>query len=590
MAPYSNFARRDPTRERAFGAGATGATKTSPRMYVLGLNYGSHDSSAAILRDGYIVFAAAEERFSRIKHDSSFPALAIEAGLRTLGINDSCIDSVVLSWPLDKSRWVHDLTLLMRREFPVTRERVVKTFKRAARSFGAQNRFIERYTAHRSQPRFGFAFCSHHYAHALSAFYLSPTERAAALVIDGRGTTEATTIWAMDFGVPRKLFERSFPASAGLMYSNVTQLLGFRPLSDEWKVMGLAAYGHPTVDFGPYLRRDSWEWIVAGEQFVSERRSELSKFEARHSNFHRTSHGDISQRHMDMAASVQSACERVVCGYAEGAAILSGTSTLCLAGGVALNCKAISTAVRMPQVASWTVQPAPADDGSAIGAAIFGWMRHGERLRREPSMSPYLGTSYTDAEIEAALRSFDLDPKLSDSLVNDVAALLAEDLLVGWFQGRMEFGPRALGNRSILANPRQVATRDRLNSAVKHREHWRPFAPAVMHEHGPQYFEAYEMSPHMTASFVATAYGRRTIPAVVHRDGTSRVQSVTELSNPLFYRLMHEFARRTGMHVLLNTSFNIRSEPIVETPVDAIRTFVASGLDALAIGRFIVMK
>jgi carbamoyltransferase len=559
-------------------------------MIAIGINYGGHESSAAIVRDGAVVFAAAEERFSRVKQDPAFPALAIKAALKETGLRDTDIDVVALCWPLTPSYWLHDLKLFATGDFARSRSRAKKLAAQALSLGNLRGKFQRRYESHFAPPRQGYVYSDHHAAHALSAFYLAASDNAACVVFDGRGTTEATTIWRLADGKPEKLFERSFPDSIGVMYANATRLLGFQPLSDEWKVMGLAAYGQPGADLGAFMRKDGWELGFKGRHFIPANDHERSPFEQAFAAFARAPDAPIEPKHMDFAAAVQLACEQAMLSYARRALELAGTADLCLAGGVALNCKANGEILRLPGLTSLAVQPAAGDDGTAIGAALTGALRHGQAPRRDPQASAYLGSGYGEDEIEAVLRRAKIRHERPADLAGEAAALLAEDRLLGWFQGRMEFGPRALGNRSILASPLKEENRDRVNEAVKFRELWRPFAPAVMHEHGADYFEDYRLSPHMILSFWATGHARQAIPAVVHADGSCRVQSVTADNNPLFHRLLGAFAARTGVPVLMNTSFNLKGEPIVESPLDAIRTFYSSGLDALAIGPFLVRK
>ncbi|CAG0958777.1 7-O-carbamoyltransferase [Geobacteraceae bacterium] len=559
-------------------------------MISLGINYGSHESSVAIVKEGKLVFAAAEERYTRIKQDSAFPVNAIKAAFMELDIDAQEVDVVSLSWPLKGDALLHDAKLFVTGGFGRTRSRAKKLAAQLLSSLNAQKKFQNLYRSFFPPPQNGFVFADHHAAHALSTFCLAEQEASVCVVFDGRGTTEATTIWKFENGHPRKLFERSFPDSIGVLYANATRLLGFRPLSDEWKVMGLAAYGRPNVDLDEFVLKRGWETTFAGRHFLPANDNEPSGFERRFAEYGRKGDGEIAQPHMDFAASVQRVCEEAMISYVAHSVALAGTADVCLAGGVALNCKANGEILRLPFVKSLVVQPAAGDDGTAIGAAFAGSIKFGVPFRRDPSFTPYLGTSYGDDEIESVLKRAKVRYERPENFVEDVATCLAADRLVGWFQGRMEFGPRALGHRSILASPIKVENRDRVNEAVKFREIWRPFAPAVMHEHGARYFQDYRMSPYMILSFWASEHARLVVPAVVHADGSCRVQSVTADNNPLFHSLLDSFSKRTGVHVLMNTSFNLKGEPIVESPLDALRTFYSSGLDVLAIGPFVVRK
>jgi len=559
-------------------------------MISIGINFGYHESAVAISRDGEIIFAAAEERFTRIKQDSSFPIEAIKSGLKQLNISDKDVDVVALSWPMNTSSFLHDVKLFVTGQFSRTPSRLKKLIAQLFEIINARNKFKKLYQNYFEAPKNGFVFSDHHAAHALSAFYLADGDDPVCVVFDGRGTTEATTIWKFTDGKLTKLFERSFPKSIGVMYSNVTRLLGFKPLRDEWKVMGLAAYGNPNVDLSDFLDNQSKELIVQGEKFLPARDNEPSLFEKTFHVHHRGENEPIEDRHKDIAASAQLACEEAMISYVDLAVEIGNSKDVCLAGGVALNCKANGEILSRQNIDTLTVQPAAGDDGTAIGAALMGSITHGMSIQKNLLMSPYLGTEYSTEEIRDALNRAKIKYDEPNDLIKEVADALARDQLVGWFQGRMEFGPRALGGRSILANPTKVENRDRVNEAVKFREIWRPFAPAVLHEYGDKYFNDYQMSPYMIMSFWGNEYAKQSIPAVVHADGSCRVQSVTKQNNPIFYELILEFSRLTGVHVLMNTSFNLKGEPIVESPFDAIRTFYSSGLDLLAIGPFVVHK
>jgi carbamoyltransferase len=557
-------------------------------LVTLGFNYAWHESSVAFARDGKVVFAAEEERYTRLKQDSSFPVHAARAGLKHLGILAGEIDVVALSWPLDLSSVAHDLRLFLRGDFARNAGRAKKILAGVSTGIAAKRRFEAMYCSHFDRPKRGFVYCDHHESHAESVLFMSQHD-STAIIFDGRGTTESTSIWSSAADRVEKRFERSFPDSIGVMYAAATQLLGFQPMSDEWKVMGLAAFGKPTVDFCDFTSLDELEVRFRGGAFLPENDREESAFAKKHASFRRQPEGEIEQKHKDFAASAQSACESAMLSYAKRAVELGGHGHLALAGGVALNCKANGEILRLPGVETLVVQPAAGDDGTAIGAALIASRSIGPRVR-ESDFMPYLGNDYGEDYIKRVLERAKLSFRRPDQLEDYVAERLAANHLVGWFQGRMEFGPRALGNRSILASPCSEDNRDRVNEAVKFRESWRPFAPALMHEHGHLYFQDYRYSPHMILSFWATEHAKKTIPAVVHADGSGRVQSVSETNNPRFHRLLKAFSQLTGVPVLMNTSFNLKGEPIVESPLDAIRTFYSSGLDCLAIGPFVVEK
>lgn len=287
----------------------------------------------AIVKDGELVFAAAEERYTRIKQDSSFPVNAIKAGFRQVGIRDSDVDVVALSWPMDSSAWMHNVKLFASGNFGRTKSRFKKLISEFIGMRGAKQKFQNRYNAHFAPPGKGFVFVDHHAAHALSVFCLAETDDSVCVVFDGRGTTEATTIWKLEEGSPKKMFERSFPDSIGVMYANVTQLLGFQPLSDEWKVMGLAAYGKPNVDVGGFERQLDWETVFTGRDFLPANDHEQSRFEQTFGAYARRENEDLTQKHMDIAASAQLACEKAMIAYVEHATQIAATGDVCLAGG-----------------------------------------------------------------------------------------------------------------------------------------------------------------------------------------------------------------------------------------------------------------
>lgn len=556
-------------------------------MNILGIANGMHETAACLLQDGRLVFAAAEERFSRLKQDSSFPVKAIQECLRHGGLQASDLDAVAFGWPSAWQSVAHDLRMQFKGQMPLSRQRLEKTL---AAGVQAWRRTPERdYLRSFAAPKRGFLKLDHHLCHAASAFYASGFEESLVLVVDGRGSREASTIWRADGDGIQLLKRYDFPDSLGLFYASVTQHLGFTPLSDEWKVMGLASYGSPRFDLSEFVRCGASGYRVEGRRFMRGTDAALSDFERAFPEAARKEHEPLADVHRDFAASAQATLEAALRALLREASSLMPSRNLCLAGGVGLNCKANGELLRNGLVDRVYVQPAAGDDGTCIGAAYEAW-RCLAGKPPQPMGHSYLGTAHTDEEIRATLDTFKIPFTALESAARTTAELLASGQLVGWFQGRMEFGPRALGARSILADPRLASNRDRVNAAVKFREGWRPFAPSVLHEHGADYFKNYQESPFMILSFWANDIAKARIPAVVHVDGSCRVQSVREETNPVYAELLHEFGRLTGEHCLLNTSFNLKGEPIVCTPADAIRTFYSSGLDALVIGRSLITK
>lgn len=556
-------------------------------MNILGIANGIHETAACLLQDGRIVFAAAEERFSRLKQDSSFPVKAIQECLRHGGLSASEVDAVAFGWPHAWQSVAHDLRMQIKGQMPLSRQRLEKTL---AASLKAWRRTPERdYLRAFAAPKNGFLKLDHHLCHAASAFYASGFEESLVLVVDGRGSREATTIWRADASGIQLLKRYDFPDSLGLFYAAVTQQLGFVPLSDEWKVMGLASYGTPRFNFDEFVRHAERGYRVEGRRFLHPHDSAASEFERSFAEAARKDHEPLQDVHRDFAASAQAALEAALQSLLrEGVALHPGRN-LCIAGGVGLNCKANGELLRSGLVDRIYVQPASGDDGTCLGAAYEAW-RQLTGKAPQPMPHSYLGTEYTDEEIRGVLDTYKIPYTVLESPARKTAELLAAGRLVGWFQGRMEFGPRALGARSILADPRSAENRDKVNGAVKFRESWRPFAPSVLHEHGVDYFSDYAESPYMILSFWANDAAKKRIPAVVHVDGSSRVQSVSADTNAVYAELIREFGRLTGEHCVLNTSFNLKGEPIVCTPADAIRTFFSSGLDALVIGKQLVTK
>jgi carbamoyltransferase len=551
-------------------------------MLTLGINYGSHDSAAAIARDGEILFATAEERLSRKKHDGGFPVLAIRACLAHAGAELADLDEVAFGWQSAAAVRSADM-----RNFFTGAHRMGWWGVLRAQSIGRieayqkdGERLFRRYVG---PPKNGFKRIDHHYAHALSAYPVSGFDEATMVVIDGRGAWEATSIWHGKGGELKLIEMVRWPNSIGLFYAQFTWWLGFERFQDEWKVMGLAPYGGPGVDLGGFISVFDGHYSVNARLLLDDpSRIEKVLGPARKAD------EPLSDRHRDVAWAVQDACERAELAVIRRAVSLTGSRNLCLAGGVALNSKANGLILSERLINRIFIQPAATDDGVAIGAALAAPVAAGFRCRE--MTKAYLGTQSAPDEIEALLRTYKLSYKRLDNPAETAAELLAEGKLIGWYQGREEFGPRALGNRSILADPRDVRNRDRVNNAVKFREDWRPFAPSVLEEAGASLFENYHTTPFMTLTFQVRPEKKAAIAAAVHVDGSARVQSVTRDQNERYYDLIKNFAAKTGVPAVLNTSFNLKGEPIVNSPFDAIRTFYTSGLDALILDRYLISK
>jgi carbamoyltransferase len=432
-------------------------------------------------------------------------------------------------------------------------------------------------------------YIDHHASHAWSAYGLSGFDESLVVVMDGWGAWQSTTIYHARGDELRPLKTFAYPNSLGIFYEAFTDLLGFERQNDEWKVMGLAAYGEPTYDLSDYLRITTDGYRVNSRALSGRFYGDIAPLVARYGP-RRNPDKDITDDDRNLAASVQKATEDAIFAVVREGIRLTGCKRLSLAGGVAMNSKANGRLLASGLIDDIFVQPAATDDGAAIGAAIAAHQHLGLPLPRARMTHAYLGPAFTDADVEHALRTYKLPVVRVDHVEQETASLLANGKIIGWFQGRMEFGPRALGNRSILADPRSVDMRDRVNEVVKFREGWRPFAPSCLEEVAPTYFAGCTDAPFMILTFDVLEHQRAVIPAVTHADNTARVQTVSRHTNPSYWQLIDAFGRLTGVPVIMNTSFNLKGEPIVCSPKDAIRTFYSSGLDFLVLGHYIVAK
>jgi carbamoyltransferase len=586
-------------------------------MRILGLSGYYHDSAAALLVDGELVAAAQEERFSRIKHDSGFPGQAAAWCLEAGGVAARDLDAVAF---YDKPFLKFERLLETYLAFA---PRGFASFSKAMPVWIREKLFLKGLIAKELKaldPEVDWAarllFSEHHMSHAASAFYPSPFEEAVVLTMDGVGEW-ATGSAALGSGADLKIFqEMHFPHSLGLLYSALTYYLGFKVNSGEYKVMGLAPYGEPSyaqvmldklIDVKP---DGSFRLDQAYFNYCTGLTMTNARFDALFGRPPRTPEQPLEQFHMDMAASIQAVTEEVMLRLARNLAAETGRRNLCLAGGVALNCVANGKILRDGAFDEIWIQPAAGDAGGSVGAAYLAHHQLYEQPRRrtnEDAMSgAYLGPEFAQAEIEARLRAAGAEFEvLDDRALTDTAAQdLSDGKALGWFQGRMEFGPRALGNRSIIADPRSPEMQKTLNLKVKFRESFRPFAPAVREEDVRDWFELDRASPYMLlVAEVAERHRlaeteedrqlfgidrlnrpRSSVPAITHVDHSARVQTVSTATNPRFHALISRFKDLTGCPILVNTSFNVRGEPIVHTPEDAFRCFMGSGIERLAVG------
>jgi len=587
-----------------------------PPRHVLGISAYYHDSAAALLRDGQIIAAAQEERFTRIKNEPEFPRQAIEFCLRYGKLSAADLDCVVF---YDKP--VLKFTRLLESYLAVA-PGGWRTFPEVVSNW-LGGKLDLRKTIREELPGLRadcpILFTAHHQAHAASAFYPSPFTEAAILTIDAVGEWATTTIGRGRGDDIELLKELRFPHSLGMLYSAFTDYCGFRINSGEYKLMGLAPYGEPI--YAESILRELLDLKADGSFWMNlDCFNFLRGTTMTNGRFHRLFGGPprrpaeaIEQRHMDVARSIQVVTEEVVLRLARHARVLTGEKNLCLAGGVALNCVANGRLLREGIFERLWIQPAASDAGGALGAALAAW--HSERNEAGPlaeksdSMrGSLLGPEYSDEEIEATLRGHGAKFKrlhTTDDLLKTTVDLLQAGKVVGWVQGRMEFGPRALGNRSILGDARSVQMQSVMNLKVKFRESFRPFAPIVRRERVADYFELREESPYMllvapirrdlrlpvppgVKGLELLKQARSTLPAVTHVDYSARIQTVARKDNPLLYELLLRFEAATQCGVLVNTSFNVRGEPIVCSPEDAYRCFVHTEMDYLVIGNFLL--
>jgi len=557
-------------------------------MISLGFNYSQmHDSSACIARDGELLFAVAEERISRVKHDAGFPHNAIRACLEFANVKADHLDFICQGWPAPAKVFATDLKCFAGGQYPITYLNVLNSVRLYA-SMAHQNGGFKRLLHHFGPTKAQMRFVEHHLAHAISAYSYSGFDKAAVVVMDGRGAWEASSIWFGHDGRLDHVLTIPWPNSLGLFYAQFTQYLGFVPNSDEWKVMGLAPYGRPGVNLTEFITLNH-EGYRVNAPLLFERASGISGI-AKRLGPERAPESEINDNFKNIAFAVQDACEEAMMALVRTAIAKTGCRNVCLAGGVALNSKANGKIQASGIVDKIFVQPAASDDGVALGAVFAPCLDGGGRLPMKPLRHVYFGPEYSDQDIEKTLGTYKLRATKLQNIASCTAELLSNGKIIGWFQGRMEFGPRALGHRSILADPRDPEMNSKVNNAVKFREWWRPFAPSLLKEVAGQYLEHACDSPFMILTNPVRPEMRSVIPSVTHVDGSARPQTVEKEINPLYWNLIYEFGQRTGVPVLMNTSFNLRGEAIVNTPTDAIRTFFSSGMDALVIGSYLVEK
>lgn len=537
-------------------------------MYILGINggfrVGNRNATACLIRDNSIIAAAEEERFTRIKHAPGvMPINAVKYCLREAGISIRDIDYLVFAG---------------------------STYKNIKEKL---SRFFNFKLGHCPK----IILAEHHIAHAASAFFVSGFEDAGILTMDLSGDGVSTM---MAHGKGNKIIKlREFlrPNSLGAFYNIITQYLGFERHEGDYKVMGLASYGKSDTDLSWLLKKtpsgyifneDAMVKVLPTESFPSFQEPLYTKKFLKRFPYPRLPNSKITRYHQNFAASAQKQLEDIICHLAKILYEMTGCRNICIAGGVGLNCVANAKLRSLSFIDNIFVQPASSDSGLAMGGALTVAVDNGFKFNGMEHA--YYGPGYSNEDIEACLKDMKCSYKFSNNISSFVARKLSEGNIIGWVQGRMEYGPRALGARSILADPRSKNMKARINKIVKFREPFRPFAPSVLAEYAHEYFVDSVNSPFMTINFTVNKSVRRKIPAVVHVDGTSRIQTVTADTNPKYYNMIKEFYRITSTPLVLNTSFNVRGQPIVCSPYHAVSTFYATGLDYLAIGDFILQK
>lgn len=601
-------------------------------MVILGISAFYHDSAAAIIKDGKIIAAAQEERFTRKKHDDSFPVNAVQFCLKYAGCTIDQLDAIAF---YDKPLLKFERLLETYYGFA---PKGVQSFITSMPVWLKEKMFLKR-MLHEELEKVGaydkkkvkFLFPEHHLSHAASAFYSSPFEEAAILTIDGVGEWATASIGIGKGNSIEILKELRFPHSVGLLYSAFTYFLGFKVNSGEYKLMGLAPYGNPDspkiaeyvdtikaklVDIKPdgsiWLNQDYFNYATGLRMVYDDKWEQLFGFKRR------SEEDELEQKHCDLGYAIQLVTEEIVQLMAAEAKKLTGSDNLCMAGGVALNCVANGKLLRKGIFKEIFIQPAAGDAGGALGAAQAAYFIHFNQPRtataaQDEMQGAYLGPEFSDIDVDLAMRKYNGVYRKFDDF-NELAAIVADKVaegnVVGWFQGRMEFGPRALGNRSILGDARSAEMQKKLNLKIKYREGFRPFAPSVKAEDCGEYFELDSISPYMLIvapvkqqrrAKMPEGYNampllqrlyvlRSDMPAITHIDFSARVQTIHKETNPRYWQLLDTFKQKTGYAVMVNTSFNVRGEPPVCTPEDAYKCFMRTEMDYLVLGNYILSK
>ncbi|SHF91939.1 carbamoyltransferase [Vibrio gazogenes] len=568
--------------------------------YILGISAFYHDSAVALLRDGEILSAVQEERFSRVKNDDVFPKNAMEWILQQHNVTMEHIDYVIFyEKPFNKFERILETCIrfaprgyqLFSHAIPIWLKE--KLFQKV----NLKKQLIEFKGGELWNQK--LLFSDHHLSHSAAAFYPSPFESAAILTIDGVGEWATTTVAIGSGQDIRRIKEMSFPHSLGMLYSAITAFLGFKVNSGEYKIMGLAPYGQPV--YSTLIKENlvniksdgSFRLNMKYFRFATELRMYSPELERLFGISARQPESCLEQVHMDIAASIQEVTDEIFLALARYVRELTGEVNLCLAGGVALNCAAAGKVLKSGVFERIWIQPAAGDAGSALGAAQVCHHMYLQSPRTPASdYMPYLGPAFEQDTALAQLDNMDAEYRLvpDEQLFQLTADALADGKIIAWFQGKAEFSPRALGNRSILADPRVPDLKRELNLKIKYRESFRPFAPVILEEYASEWFDIEGASPHMNFIYTAKDGVNHKLPSVIHVDGTARLQTVSERTNQRFYQLMKQFYEITGCPVLVNTSLNVRGEPMVLSPEDAFNCFMNTEIDMLVIGNIVLDK
>ena len=567
-------------------------------MYILGITSYSHDSSCCLIEDGRVIFQIDEERLNRVKHTSAFPINSIKECLKFKNLSIEDIKKITFFWQPNK-----EIFFSMSHIFKYLPASINLFFSKSGGSKTSAIRriFLKKRIANeikknfKTKKKINIQYIDHHLCHASSVYFVSPFKESAILTMDGRGESTSTMLSHGINNNIKIIKEYKVPNSVGHLYASITDYLGFKAFFDEWKVMGMSAYGTDkyvkqfdklviinsnndyllNLNYFRFHTHGAQKWL--SKKFYKEfgpRKKYNEKFD---------------QRHFDIAFALQKLVEKLGISLANKIFDITKSENLCMTGGVMLNCLMNSEIIKHTKFKHFFIQPIANDPGAGIGSALYYYYKLLNKSRNYKFHDIYLGTSYSNDDVEKCLKKNNLSYEKSINLEKNVAEILSKGNIVGWFQGRMESGPRSLGNRSILANPSDPNMKDKLNSKIKKREFFRPFAPAIILEDLHNYFILPKNinSPHMILAGKVKESKKKLLPAITHADNTARVQSVNKKDNVLFWNLINEFKKITGIPVLLNTSFN-ENEPIVNSPQEAINCFLRNKMDVLVIGNFII--